>query len=142
MRRLTRSLAVALAVPLLIVPATAGAALKTLPLQRGYYVNAGTPCGDASAATLVLVRRTGIGNEQGLDRFRRVEKIGPATWRVTAERIDNDGRAEGTSVSTYEITGPARYRQKNEFGVFAMRFCPQKTLPAPWRANRIGALIR
>jgi hypothetical protein len=137
-----RSLAIALIAPLLTVPATASAALKTLPLQHGYYVNADTPCGAASAATVALVRRAGIGNEQGFDRFKRVEKIGPAAYRVTADRINSDGGVDGGSVSEYAITGSSSFRQKNEFGVFAMRLCPQKSLPGPWRANNIEALIR
>ncbi len=137
-----RSLVFAMAVPLLAVPATAGALLNTLPLQRGYYVNADTPCGAASSATLMLVRRDASATNRRSTGSGASKRSAPATWRVTAERIDNDGRAEGTSVSTYEIIGPASYRRKNEFGVFALRFCPQKSLPAPWRSNHIGALLK
>ena len=135
------AVAVAIATLISASPTTAGAPLKTLPLQRGYYVSADTPCGAASAATLVLVGFSGIGTEQAFDKFKHVEKIGPATYRVTAARIDQSGGTNGTSVSEYEINSPSSYRQKNEFGMFAMRFCSQPSLPAPWRANDIKALI-
>ena len=131
----------AVAVLLSIGTAAAGVALNSLPLQRGYYVDTGTPCSNASLANLVIMRRDGVGAGQVLHRFKRVEKTGPASYRVTADEIDNPDNP-GTSVSEFEITGPSSFRWKTDFGVSTMRYCPQNDLPDPWNSNDIRTLVR
>ena len=139
---ITATTAAAIVLAFLCSTARADTALNSLPLQRGYYVDTGTPCGSASLATLVTVRRDGIGAGGVLYRFKRVEKTGRTAYRVTADQINNDGGTDGTSVSEYEMTGPSSFRWKNAFGFSRMRFCLQENLPDPWRTNDIRALIK
>ncbi len=60
--------------------------VTSLPLQRGFYVEAKTACGGASNATLVVVTKDGMNRAQVVDRFTKIDKIGPTTYRVAAVR--------------------------------------------------------
>lgn len=47
--------------------------VAVLPLQRGYYVASDTPCAKASNATLLLLRRNGIGGARYFCEFKLQE---------------------------------------------------------------------
>ncbi|MDP3415652.1 hypothetical protein [Falsiroseomonas sp.] len=126
-------------------PATAAApATSGLPLQRGFYVNADTTCGRASNATLLLLRRNGIGGARDLCEFQSITAAGPDRYSVTqaCRELGRDGAAE-TETVIFEITSRTSFRQTSPHGWSrAARFCPQRSLPAPWRDNDIRDLVR
>lgn len=120
------------------------AAQATLPLDRGYYVAEGTPCGRASNATLQLLRRDGIGGARDFCRFQRIEPDGPNRYRVTQScgDLQGDGPAEAMTV-TYETPSRTSYRMTSTDRWSARaRLCAQPSLPAPWRNNDIRDLVR
>ncbi|MDO9501258.1 hypothetical protein [Falsiroseomonas sp.] len=124
-------------------PAAAPAA-GGLPLQRGFYVNADTTCGRASNATLLLLRRNGIGGARDLCEFQSITAAGPDRYSVTqaCRELGRDGAAE-TETVIFEITSRTSFRQTSPHGWSrAARFCPQRSLPAPWRDNDIRDLVR
>jgi len=121
-------------------PAPAGG----LPLQRGFYVSAETACGRASNATLLLLRRNGIGGARDFCEFRTVTAAGPDRYSVTqaCRELGGGGEDEAETV-IYEVTSRTSFRRTSPDGqVRAARFCPQRSLPAAWRDNDIRELVR
>lgn len=128
------------------VPAPADATVTALPLKRGYYVRAGTPCNQASRADVfALVTRTGTNLNC---TFKKIEKAGATTYRVTEECSDGGaawGRAEGTetSTSTYEISNETSYKVTYEGGSDASaRYCAQSSMSDEYNDNDISDVIR
>lgn len=124
-----------------------GETLASLPLQRGFYVVEGTACGQASNATLMLVRKSGINTSRVPCDFKSIEKTGANSYRVT-ETCSEGGAAWGTeehistNVSTYEIPNNTSFTSKSDSGwESSARYCPQSSLPEPWRNNDIADLI-
>ncbi|MCD9029839.1 hypothetical protein LDO26_16735 [Luteimonas sp. BDR2-5] len=114
--------------------------LDGLPLGPGFYVRTDAECGAASSATLALVRRDGIGECS----FVRIERIAESRYRVEEScrnRQAPPGREHERDEFTqaYEILAEDRYRITFEYGESAeFRFCPQQSLPDPWRGNDIS----
>lgn len=111
--------------------------VDALPLRRGYYVHVDEPCGNASNATLALVRSDGI----SACGFTSVERIGEARYRVQESCVDHQGPQPETFALTqeYEILAEDRYRVVFEHGdASEFRFCPQPSLPEPWNGNDIS----
>lgn len=124
-----------------------GETVASLPLQRGFYVADGTSCGQASNATLMLVRKSGINTSRVPCDFKSIEKTGANSYRVT-ETCSEGGAAWGTeehistNVSTYEIPNNSSFTTKSDSGwESSARYCPQSSLPEPWRNNDIADLI-
>lgn len=119
------------------------AAGTELPLQRGYYVAGDTPCGEASNATLVLLRRDGISSARDFCAFDAIERTGVATFRVVESCVDLQGDgAPVTGVRIYEIPDDSSFTSTGDTGwVHSARRCPQSSLPAEWRADDIRELI-
>lgn len=123
-----------------------GETVASLPLQRGFYVADGTSCGQASNATLMLVRKSGINTSRVPCDFKSIEKTGANSYRVT--ETCSEGAAWGTeehistNVSTYEIPNNTSFTSKSDSGwESSARYCPQASLPEPWRNNDIADLI-
>lgn len=124
--------------------------VKTLPLKRGFYVASDTPCNRASNATLSLLGSDGF-TVAGRDfcTFRKIEKTGAASYRVT-EECSSGGEAWGseeqkdTNVVVWEISGDSTYKRRNQSSGWesSARYCAQSSLPEPWRDNDISDLIR
>lgn len=114
--------------------------VNELPLRRGYYVRSDDTCAMPSNATLALVRRDGI---SGCD-FTAIERIGESRYRVQETCMDHQGPAPTAYELTqeYEILGEDRYRLTFEYGeTVEFGFCPQDSLPEPWKSNEISDLI-
>lgn len=117
--------------------------VDALPLQRGFYVRTDATCGTASNATLALVKRNGITSCD----FTHIERIGESRYRVKescAVRGAPPGHEHERDESTqeYEILAENRYRLTFEYGeTVEFNFCPQDSLPEPWRDNDIADLI-
>lgn len=121
--------------------------VTTLPLKPGFYVVNDTTCGQASNATLMLVRKSGINTSRVPCDFKSIEKTSTNSYRVT-ESCTEGGAAWGTeehistNVSTYEIPNETSFNLKSDSGwESSARYCPQSSLPEPWRNNDIGDLI-
>lgn len=126
--------------------APGGDPVATLPLKPGFYVSSDTPCGQASNATLQLLGKQGFGGSRDNCVFKSIEKIGPARYRVT-EECSSGGEAWGTeeelshSVTLYDIPDSKSYSATGDGGYkSSARYCPQSSLPEPWRDNDIGGL--
>ena len=114
------------------------AVVAELPLKRGYYVRVDETCGDASHATIELVRRDGIGS----CGFTKIESLGAGRYRVHQFCHPRDP----SEPLEYLLTGDGSYRigedatdeyeQPTEF-----RFCAQRSLPDPWRDNDISDVL-
>lgn len=121
-----------------------GAPVSVLPLRRGYYVATDTPCSQASNATVMLLRREGIGGARDFCEFRRIEKTGPHTYRVTEACGDlQDAAAPEISITTYTLTGETAFSSRSELGwERSARYCAQSAMPPDFRANDISDVIR
>ncbi|HEX2796343.1 MAG TPA: hypothetical protein VHN38_04610 [Immundisolibacter sp.] len=122
-------------------PATAQAAtIAALPLKRGYYVASDTPCGQASNATVMLLRREGIGGARDFCEFKNIEQTGPNTYRVTEACGDfQDNASPETSVTTYTLEGDAAFTSKSTDGwERSARYCAQSNMPPDFRSNDIS----
>lgn len=133
---------------LAVASAATGSALaqggNTLPLQRGFYVNTRATCAQASNATLQLVTRDGMNVSQAATKFAKVQKVGPTTYQVTqtVEFLRGGGGAPSKpEVQVYEVPSSTAFSFKNAAGSFSFRYCPQSSLPDPWRSNDIRSLI-
>ena len=116
------------------------AVVDGLPLRRGYYVRVEDACGEASRATLALVRRDGMSGCS----FDRIERIGEGRYRATETCQEVQGPQPSTYEveQEYEVLAEDRYRVNFEGGGSSeFRFCPQDSLPEPWRDNDISDVL-
>lgn len=123
--------------------AEAAAPVAALPLKRGYYVAADTPCSQASNATTTLLRRDGIGGSRDFCEFKKIERAGPNTYRVTEACGDlQDDAPPEVGVTTYTLSGDASFTSKNAGGwEHSARYCAQSSMPPDWRENDISDII-
>lgn len=129
--------------PPLVLAGTASAEIvASLPLQRGFYVSKQATCATASNATLILVTRQGMNVSRVITRFRKIDKVGPKTYVVTAVSEELNGQASPPESVTYEIPNATTFRGKEGNGTYEYRYCPQASLPSPWRNNDIRDIIR
>lgn len=120
------------------------ASVASLPLKRGFYVASDTPCGQASNATLTLLRRDGFGGSRDFCEFAKIEKAGAASCRITEKCGDLQAGpdSEFTQAVAWEIPGDTQFRRKTDSGwESSARYCAQSSLPEPWRDNDISDLI-
>lgn len=110
-----------------------------MPLKRGFYVQSKTACGDASNATLELF----LG-----DRFRANCKRLSLTRKGQEYELQSvcSERGETIKATVYYMvhnTQEFTLRTKTNYGnvgPMKYRYCPQSSLPEPWRTNRIPEL--
>jgi len=128
--------------------ASSGGQVTSLPLTRGYYVDSGTPCGNASNATLMLVRRDGYGGSRYSCDFKKIERTGPTNYRVT-EACSEGGEAWGTdetvetTILDWQIQDETHFARISESGdKMSARYCPQARLPEPWNTNDIRDVVQ
>jgi hypothetical protein len=114
-----------------------------LPLKRGFYVASDTACGNASNATLLLIRSGGMNGARDTCDFRSIEQAGPASYRVAVACKAMYG--EEIELSTYllEITDTTQFSYGTEGSDYRshFRYCEQSSLPDPWRDNDISDLL-
>jgi len=115
-------------------------AVKELPLERGYYVKDGG-CGDASNFSLTLNTGDGINAAQAHCRFTRLQKIGDKTYSATETCEFIQG---GSEKHELEITVEDRTSYTSTEGDFtwSASYCPQASLPEPWRSNDISRYLK
>jgi hypothetical protein len=114
-----------------------------LPLQRGFYVMSDTSCGEASNATLLLVRRSGINWVRSACEFESIRHAGAESYRAALACKDIQ-RGEVQS-STYHLHIPdaTQFSYGTEDSDYRthFRYCQQSSLPEPWRDNDISELV-
>lgn len=114
-----------------------------MPLNRGFYVMSDTACGDASNATLLLIRRGGMNGTRDACDFRSIEQTGPTSYRAEVACIGIQGGAAEQSTYRYEIPGSVQFSYGTEHSDYRSHFhyCEQSSLPDPWRDNDISDLL-
>lgn len=119
-------------------------AVTALPLKRGYYVTIDTPCGQASNATVMLLRRDGIGGSRDFCEFKTIEQTGANSYRITEACGDfQDSGPREPSVTLYTLKGDTAFTSKSEAGwERSARYCAQSSMPADFRANDISDVTR
>lgn len=120
------------------------ASISELPLKRGFYVASDTACGQASNATLLLVRRRGVSGARGMCDIRAIEQTGPHHYRATEACGGFPGEPAGEpGVILYEIPDATTfgYRAEDSDHETRYRYCEQSGLPDPWRDNDISDLL-
>jgi hypothetical protein len=120
--------------------AQAGERLSELPLNRGFYVASDVPCEQASNATLLLLRRDGIGGARDSCDFTQIDRVGPNTFQVTERCADTMDPSGGeTQVVRWEVQDDSSFSSESENGWRrSARHCEQSRLPDPWRDNDIS----
>ncbi|MFN3370922.1 MAG: hypothetical protein ACK4Z0_05280 [Sphingomonadaceae bacterium] len=129
-------------------PASSPGAAKpgALPLKRGYFVSADTPCNRASNATVNLLTGDGINASRTACTFTRVEPQGGGRYRVTQRCAELGGwgqdSAPEVSTVTFEIPDDSRFTIRWPGGSSTTsRYCPQSTMNEPFRSNDIRDLV-
>lgn len=114
--------------------------MAELPLQRGFYVMSDTACGDASHATLLLVRRAGMNGARDACDFESIEQTGPTSYRAVVTCRDIQGRGTEASTNLYEIPDAVQFSYGTDDSDYRthFRYCEQSSLPDPWRDNDIS----
>ena len=116
--------------PPLPVQATAST-VRSLPLKRGFYVAADTPCSQASNATLRLVTREGINWSREVCTFEKIERTGPTSYRITDSCSGEPADYEVPNETSFTVDYGGGSQS-------SARYCPQASLPDPWRTNDIS----
>jgi hypothetical protein len=117
--------------------------ITELPLKRGFYVMNDTACGNASNATLLLIRAGGMNGARDACDFSLIERTGPTSYRAAVACTDIQGGGVETSTYLYEILDSAQFSYGTEGSDYRshFRYCEQSSLPDPWRDNDISNLI-
>ncbi len=121
-------------------PALAGPP-SDLPLDRGYYVSADTPCAEASNATIQLVGRATFNWPQQACAIADVALDTGTLYNVALDcEATADFPAERLNV-ILDVPDPQHYALSFEGEAGApMQYCAQAALPDPWRTNDISAV--
>jgi hypothetical protein len=116
------------------------AAVKELPLERGYYVVDGA-CDLASNFSLTLNTGSGINAAQAHCEYIRIEKIADNTYSISEECHFIRG---GSAERELEITVEDRtsYTLTDGDSTWSAQHCPQESLPEPWRTNDISRYLK
>lgn len=117
---------------LLIAGTALAASADVLPLKHGRYVNAGTPCREASRATIMPFNGRGFDISDNGCRYAS-RKVGANRYSVTAD-CSNVG--EGKSTDIYEIRSPTAFVITAD-GI-VRRWCAPSELPSWTKAVPIN----
>jgi hypothetical protein len=114
-----------------------------LPLRRGFYVMSDTACGNASNATLLLIRRAGVNGAHAACDFESIEQTGPTSYRAAITCRYIQGGEPEASTNVYEIPDSAQFTYGTEDSDYRShyRYCEQSSLPEPWRDNDVSDLV-
>lgn len=117
--------------------------LDSLPLSAGYFVAQGTPCAEASNATITLLGGRTFNWPQQACAVQTIGQAGPTTFAVTMDcEATADFPAETLAI-TLEIANGTEYGLS--FGgepPALSAFCPQADMPEPWRSNDLSTILK
>ena len=117
--------------------------LESLPLQRGYFVEQGTPCGSASNASVTLHTGHGINAAQANCELTGIEKTGDNRYAARETCYFIRGGEQSRQVN-YTINDRTSYSENDPQSEreYSARHCPQVSLPEPWRSNDLSDLLK
>jgi hypothetical protein len=135
MKQLIRAAIVVLAGLIVGVFADIAFAKDIVPLRHGFFVSTDTKCEDASKATINLF----LGNAFQFNcSVKSTKPIGNNTYKITELCTKRDARE--TTIGTYRIISSTEYIFRWDNSEDHFRYCPQSSLPEPWRSFRVSAL--
>ncbi|MDD4865508.1 MAG: hypothetical protein PHE38_16140 [Alishewanella agri] len=147
------SLTAALILLQLLTACGPASAENQLPLRLGFYVAADTPCANASNATLLLLRANGIGGARDFCQFLSIRQLSAQDFLVTESCADFQASEAEQRLVRYQIIDAVSFKlsrvtaeqpvlsQPTETEVFYQGYyCPQSSLPEPWRDNDLSDL--
>jgi hypothetical protein len=103
-----------------------------VPIKRGFYVEIGTPCNEASNATLDLF----LGHAFRFNCTVLHLQHKATSYEITESCLERGQRE--TIASTYQIISSTEYTVTTIGGEPQhFKYCEQSTLPEPWRSNEI-----
>ncbi|WP_099864413.1 hypothetical protein [Pararhizobium haloflavum] len=118
---------------------SSGASATELPLMRGFYVDTSTTCSNASNATLFLLQR-----DQLVAGGREICTFAQIVPKDSRHFVVNEVcETVREMVVEWTIEGEGRFSRTYANGEsHSAQFCPQSSLPEPWRNNDISDRIR
>lgn len=124
-------------------PTSGPSSVAGLPLARGYFVRQGTPCGAASNATVTLHTGHGINAAQAHCELTEIEKTGSNTFtaKETCTFIRGGEQTRQLDLTISERTSYS-HSDPQAAAEYSARYCPQDSLPEPWRSNDLGHLMK
>lgn len=124
-----------------------------LPLQLGFYVAADTPCAEASNATLSLLQADGIGGARDFCQFLSIQQLSAQYFLVEESCADFQSAeaeqrrllyhiidAESFELSLVVTEQPVSSLPTDTNVFYQGHYCPQSSLPEPWRDNDLSDL--
>ena len=127
------------------MPNTAPSAtvVESLPLERGFFVRQGTPCENASNATVSLHTGRGINAAQAFCEFTRIEKTGAHTYAATEACNYIRGGADSRQLE-FTVNDRMSYSVNDAEAewAYSARHCSQASLPEPWRSNDLSDILK
>jgi hypothetical protein len=130
-----------MAVPLALFGTFAQPAIADiLPIERGYYVSADTPCGDASNATINLYTGKRFGSAHEECRSPTVKRLNDGSFEITESCRDTQGRGGPwqSEKTTYRVKNRTEFTMTDAYARYEYRLCRQQELPEPWRSTAMS----
>jgi len=117
--------------------------IAELPLERGFYVMSDTACGQASNASLLLIRGSGMNGARDACDFTSIAQTAPTSYRAVMTCRDTQGRDTEVLTNIYQIPASTRFSYGTEDSDYRAeyRYCEQSSLPDPWRDIDLSDLI-
>lgn len=136
-RRCLRPCAAALVLGLVLPAAAAAQQGMTL----GYYVEETAGCADASNATLALLHARGMNSARTFCEFTAVTQRAGNVYDYTERCTEISSGEVYDNAGAFELLAQDRLRLFGEGWEVVMVYCPQASLPEPWRDNDISDLL-
>lgn len=117
---------------LLSLPLAAAAETAGLPLQEGYYTEAGETCAGGNDATLLYLHEGGFNNRYGMCSFDAVTPESAADYSYAVTCVDSEQGFETLNEGRIEIRDSAGFHIFDGVMDLEYSFCPPSDLPPPW----------
>lgn len=111
------------------LPALAAAGL---PLQEGYYVEAGEECGSGNDATLIYLHAGGFNNRYGMCSFEAVTAEDGARYSYAVTCSEAETGLETLNEGRIEVRDPQAFHIFDGVMDLDYSFCPASELPPPY----------
>ena len=110
-----------------------------LPLKAGFYVSSDTTCEEASNATLLLLKKEGIGGSRYFCTFTKISKLDYKRFHVEEECIYFQSNDRTFNKNQYEIINTKKFIISNQGkNILIANYCSKDQLPLPWRNEDIN----
>lgn len=110
-----------------------------LPLHAGFYVSSGTTCDKASNATLLLLKKEGIGGSRYFCNFTKISKLDIKRFDVEEECVYFQSKDRTLNKNQYEVINTKKFIISNQGkNILIANYCSKDQLPLPWRNEDIN----